>query len=80
MNGPIKPDGFTRFEIARTDFPSWGAWITSNLAKLWSRLLREHESRRVREALAALDDRTLKDIGISRHEIDDIGIYERHWH
>jgi uncharacterized protein YjiS (DUF1127 family) len=80
MNGPIKPDGFTRFEIARTDFPNWSAWITSNLAKLWSRLLHEHESRQVRAALAALDDRTLKDIGISRYEIEEIGTHEHRWY
>jgi uncharacterized protein YjiS (DUF1127 family) len=77
MNGPIKPDGFTQFEIARADFPSWSAWITSSPAKFWASMRREHERRQARAALAVLDDRMLKDIGVSRHEIDDFGTHER---
>jgi uncharacterized protein YjiS (DUF1127 family) len=65
-------------EIAPTDFAGWRAWIISMasvVAGLWSRMRREHEIRRIRAAWEMIDDRTLKDIGISRYEIE----YARCW-
>jgi uncharacterized protein YjiS (DUF1127 family) len=58
---------------APTDFSGWRALIiliTSIIAELWSRMLRERESRRIRAAWETIDDRTLKDIGVSRYEIE----------
>jgi uncharacterized protein YjiS (DUF1127 family) len=57
------------------------AWITSIssvVAELWSKMRRDREIRRIRAAWEMVDDRTLKDIGISRYEIQ-YGIDERHW-
>lgn len=66
-----------RAETARTDLAGRRPWITSItsfFAELWSGMLRRREIRRLRAAWESLDDRTLKDIGISRHEIE----YARH--
>jgi uncharacterized protein YjiS (DUF1127 family) len=64
---------------SRTNSPDWPAWIASILGRLSSRVLREREVGRARAALYALDDWTLKDIGISRHEIDLVARYGRRW-
>jgi uncharacterized protein YjiS (DUF1127 family) len=49
--------------------PSWTAWILAIPRKLWSALLSERDFRRTRNSLQALDDRMLKDVGLSRCEI-----------
>ena len=62
-----------RAEAVRANFPGQRASITSItsiLTGLWSRMRREHEIRRIRAAWEMIDDRTLKDIGISRYEIE----------
>ena len=57
--------------------PPWGSsrW-TSGLfslpARLWSKLVEAHERRRSTAALEALDDRTLKDMGLTRNEIHHV--------
>lgn len=56
---------------APTRFEGWRRWVVSIaaiVAGLWSRVLREREIRRIRAAWRKMDDRTLKDIGISRIE------------
>jgi uncharacterized protein YjiS (DUF1127 family) len=66
-----------RAETARTDLAGRRPWITSItsfFAELRSGMLRRREIRRVRAAWESLDDRTLTDIGISRHEI----VFARH--
>jgi uncharacterized protein YjiS (DUF1127 family) len=78
--GPLQRAGVNT-ETAPTDFAGWRAWIisiASMVAKLWSRMLRERELRRIRAAWETVDDRTLKDIGISRYEIE-YGRDPRHW-
>jgi uncharacterized protein YjiS (DUF1127 family) len=60
-------------EMATTDLVGWRASITSIasvVAGLWRRILREREVRRIRAGWERVDDRTLRDIGISRHEIE----------
>jgi uncharacterized protein YjiS (DUF1127 family) len=47
-------------------------WLSSMPAALWSALRRARESRRMRAAWNRIDDRTLADIGVSRHEIERI--------
>src|SRR5205085_437035 len=52
------------------NFAVWRARITSissSVPELWSNMRREREIRRHRAAWETIDDRTLKDIGISRH-------------
>jgi uncharacterized protein YjiS (DUF1127 family) len=56
---------------APTKFTGWRRWVGSTaaiVARLWSRVLRERELRRIRAAWRTIDDRTLEDIGISRIE------------
>lgn len=60
-------------ETAPRDFGGWRAWViasVSSVVELWSRMLREREIRRTRAAWERVDDRTLKDIGITRYEIE----------
>jgi uncharacterized protein YjiS (DUF1127 family) len=56
----------------------WGAYAASLLAKLWSRVFREREIRRMTAQLQALDDRMLQDIGTSRCEIELVVRHGRH--
>jgi uncharacterized protein YjiS (DUF1127 family) len=80
--GPAKDRPSTRrADTAPTNFAGRRAWITSItsiLTELRSRMLREREIRRIRAAWETIDDRTLKDIGISRCEIE-YGGDPRHW-
>lgn len=69
-NDAVKSGASMRFEAASIDLPSWGAWAASLPVKLWSRMLREREIRRMSAEVEALDDRMLKDIGLSRCEIN----------
>jgi uncharacterized protein YjiS (DUF1127 family) len=45
-------------------------WIVSLLDKSWSRLRRERDRRRALAELRALDSRALRDIGISRCDVE----------
>ena len=66
---------------APTDFAGWRTWVTSVVsivAELWSTMLREREIRRIAAAWEMIDDRRLKDIGITRYEIE-YGRNARHW-
>ena len=49
---------------------NWSSLITSIFVGLWSKILRGRETHRIRAAWQMIDDRTLKDIGISRNEIE----------
>ena len=60
------------FDPAAIKWKSWGRWtssIVSMVVKLWFRMARKREIRRMRAAWATIDDRTLRDIGVSRLEI-----------
>jgi uncharacterized protein YjiS (DUF1127 family) len=57
----------------------WRARIASLPRKVWSWILRVNEHRRDAAALEALDDRTLKDMGISRAEIGYLVRHGRSW-
>ena len=50
----------------------WSAGLFSLPARLWSKLMEANEQRRATAALEALDDRTLKDMGLSRNEIHHV--------
>ena len=57
---------------------TWSTPITSILAGIWSKILRQRETRRIKAAWEMIDDRTLRDIGISRNEIERARD-ARHW-
>ena len=64
-----------------TDFAARRRWITSVasfFAELWSRIRHAREIRRIRAVWETIDDRTLRDIGVSRYEIE-YAREERHW-
>ena len=65
--------------------PPWGSsrwswWLFSLPARLWSRLAEAQQHRRSTAALEALDDRTLKDLGLTRNEIHHVVRYGRPRH
>lgn len=79
MDGAIEADAVASFETARAILPNRGTRAMALLAGLWSSALRRREIMRMRAAWQILDDRTLKDIGLSRHEADIISRRNRRW-
>lgn len=76
-----RPDAVAHLEIVRGDVAGRRMWITSItslLTRLWSKIRREREIRRLRAAWEMIDDRTLKDVGVSRYEIDHAEV-ARYW-
>jgi uncharacterized protein YjiS (DUF1127 family) len=67
---PIRPAGTVRPEAAQPARPSWMRWVASLSTGLRSKLRRMREQRRAARMLSALNDRMLKDIGISRSELE----------
>jgi uncharacterized protein YjiS (DUF1127 family) len=68
MAAPTK----VRSDLAAINLKACGRWfnlMTAGLTELWSRMARQREMRRRRAAWATIDDRTLKDIGVSRWEV-----------
>ena len=66
------PDGRPA-DTAPTDFAVWRTRITSItsiVAELWSKMRREREIRRIKAAWETIDDRTLKDVGVTRCEME----------
>jgi uncharacterized protein YjiS (DUF1127 family) len=66
--------GFTEFAGRRR----WITSVTSFFAELWSIIRDAREIRRIRAVWETIDDRTLKDIGVSRYEIE-YAREARHW-
>jgi uncharacterized protein YjiS (DUF1127 family) len=63
-------------EIARDDVAGRRKWITSIssvLTRLCSKIRHKREIRRLGAAWEMIDDRTMRDIGVSRYEIDQAG-------
>jgi uncharacterized protein YjiS (DUF1127 family) len=66
------PDGRPA-DTAPTDFAVWRTRITSitsSVIELWSKMRREREIRRIKAAWGTIDDRTLKDVGLTRCEME----------
>jgi len=66
----VKTEHLERSEVPRAASTGWRAFITSFLASLRSRIRRGRDSRLAIAELRALDDRRLRDIGISRCDIE----------
>jgi uncharacterized protein YjiS (DUF1127 family) len=64
---------------AGRSIPAWIPSLASLPGLLWRRLRREREMRRDLAELKTLDDRTLKDIGLSRYDIGLIAGGEHRW-
>jgi uncharacterized protein YjiS (DUF1127 family) len=64
---------------AGRSIPAWIPSLASLPGLLWRRLRREREMRRDLAELKTLDDRTLKDIGLSRYDIWLIAGGEHRW-
>lgn len=62
-------DAGRRLETARTD-AAHGRIFIAIVAEMWSSVRRWRERRRIREAWETIDDRTLRDIGLSRCEME----------
>jgi uncharacterized protein YjiS (DUF1127 family) len=66
----VKTGSVERSEAPRAASTGWRAFITSFLARFRSRIRRGRDSRLAIAELRALDDRRLRDIGISRCDIE----------
>ncbi len=76
MNSQVKPGMFGQFESPRIDDSLRpGASFVSALAGIWAHLNRVTARRRARAALSEFDDRMLRDIGITRMEIEHMVRY-----
>ena len=56
-------------------FQRWTARISATLSKVKLALQHEMQARRAAAELASMDDRMLRDIGVSRHEIESVVRY-----
>jgi uncharacterized protein YjiS (DUF1127 family) len=70
-------DGYAPTKPVGRASAGWIVSILSIFAMPWRRCARTVEMHRMRMALQALDDRTLRDIGLSRHDIDAVVRYGR---
>jgi uncharacterized protein YjiS (DUF1127 family) len=70
--GPSTEETFVRFEAAETDHVRWGSWVMSAATTLYANIQHARSIRRATTELQCLDDRVLKDIGISRCEIEEV--------
>jgi uncharacterized protein YjiS (DUF1127 family) len=77
--GHIKADDLARSGSEGTALPSWRVRAASLPAKLWSSVRHQARIRQMRVGWDATDDHTLRDIGVSRYEVDLIFGSERRW-
>jgi uncharacterized protein YjiS (DUF1127 family) len=76
---PVDLDEHMPVELVGNNASGWRALLLSMLARPWRSLARAAEMRRMPRTLEALDDRSLRDIGLSRHDIDVVARYGRDW-
>jgi uncharacterized protein YjiS (DUF1127 family) len=67
---PVAVEHVVRSEAPGAASPGWSASITSLPGKLWSRARAVRDRRLAMAELRSLDDRALRDIGISRCDIE----------
>ena len=56
-----------------------GQGLPAGARRLWSELVAWHEAARSRAMARSLDERTLKDIGLSRADIEEACVSLRDW-
>jgi uncharacterized protein YjiS (DUF1127 family) len=69
QSGRSAPEDPVRPEIQRNCFRSWKTTFASAVFRFWSRMRQKQKLGAMIRGLEALDDRTLKDIGIPRGQI-----------
>jgi uncharacterized protein YjiS (DUF1127 family) len=69
---PSSFDDWLSMEKVSTGSFGWSARVRSRAIRLWLRGCRARQRRRAITELKALDDRTLKDIGIHRSQIESV--------
>lgn len=67
---PTRPAVTVCRKTVRANRPRWIRWVASLPGRLWLKLRHRHEQRQAARALYAFNDRMLKDIGISRSDIE----------
>ena len=67
---PTRPAVTICRKTVRASRPRWIRWAASLPNRLWSKLRHRHEQRQAARALYAFNDHMLKDIGISRGDIE----------
>ena len=73
----VAPDRSTDESLLQGGSPGWRPWLACIAVKLRTRMREARERRRSIAALRALDDRTLKDMGLERHQIEPAVTYGR---
>lgn len=76
MSNVTEFDRLRRPAAAYPDRSARRAWVATAAARLWSALRRAQQRRQTRRSLQALDDLMLKDIGISRSDIEWLSRHE----
>ena len=66
----VESDAIASPETANATLPGRRPGAMALLARLWSRILQRRRVMRNRADWQTLDDRTLRDIGVSRYEVD----------
>jgi uncharacterized protein YjiS (DUF1127 family) len=69
---PRMTEAAERSARARTASPGWSAKVAASVARFWSRMRQERETRLTMTQLEALDDHTLKDIGLHRSQVESV--------
>jgi len=75
---PVESDRAPALNVGQSSRRNWLAWSWRGVVKLWTHGRREREFKKAVAALAKLDDRTLRDMGIShRSQIERVVRYCR---
>jgi uncharacterized protein YjiS (DUF1127 family) len=69
---PRMNEAAERSARARTTSPGWSAKVVASVARFWSKMRDERETRLTMTKLEALDDHMLKDIGLHRSQVESI--------
>lgn len=69
--------GLAPVETTKADRASLAGWITATARALVTKMQHIRETRQGLAALQSLDDRMLKDIGLSRHEVEYMAMHGR---
>lgn len=68
----VPSQGIVRAGVPHSGSPGWISRLGQDAARLWAHLRYEREIARVSQRLSEMEDRTLKDIGIDRGQIEHL--------